>query len=309
MAYPSGRLHRVAFNLANSHYRRRRAERRALVRYGWDAEGEDHTAGLAHGLAVRRAIRDLSAPQRQAVALFYFAELPIVEIADAMGIGENTVKSHRGRPGGALTGLAELPRPGGVAIVNEPVGPVLPAATAWDVLPPGDFSYDQIGAQTNGWETVVELGESGSAVFDVAGDGTVAAFVTTTGTLMVQAAAGRRLDVDASSLTGAVHPDSALHQLRVGPDGRIYLTWLEPNAAGDRHRLAVFDRGGALVGTKDTPVSHEPVFFEAGRVWIRTDERWAAVATIAGDLRVEVGQDRRAGRAGGDLDRRPRLDL
>lgn len=94
MAHPSGWLHRVAFNVANSHFRRRGAERRALARHGIEPDSEDRVGGVVHGLAVRRAMDRLSRAQRQAVALFYFAELSVLEIAEVMDAPENTVKSH-----------------------------------------------------------------------------------------------------------------------------------------------------------------------------------------------------------------------
>lgn len=94
MAHPSGWLHRVAFNVANSHFRSRRAELRALARHGAEPDGEDRAGGVVYVLAVRRAMAGLSRPQRQAVALFYFAELSVVEVAEVMGVPENTIKSH-----------------------------------------------------------------------------------------------------------------------------------------------------------------------------------------------------------------------
>ncbi len=98
MASPTGWLHRVAFNAVNAHFRRRRFERAALGRR-WHLEPQRGEADVADAVAVRRAMRELPERQRAAVALFYFADLPIAEIARVMDTREGTVKSwlHRGR--------------------------------------------------------------------------------------------------------------------------------------------------------------------------------------------------------------------
>jgi RNA polymerase sigma factor (sigma-70 family) len=84
MAAPSGWLHRVAFNVANSHFRRRRAERRAIVRHGRGSDVDDAAVEVVQAVAVCRAMSSLSRRQRQAVALYYLAELSVAEIADVM---------------------------------------------------------------------------------------------------------------------------------------------------------------------------------------------------------------------------------
>lgn len=108
MAAPSGWLHRVAFNVANSYFRRRRAERRALTRHGTDGAMEDGSGSIVHAVAVHRAVAGLSRRQRQAVALFYFADLSLADVAEVMDAPENTVKSLLFRAREALrTELAE----------------------------------------------------------------------------------------------------------------------------------------------------------------------------------------------------------
>lgn len=107
MAAPSGWLHRVAFNVANSHFRRRRAEHRAVARHGVADEVEDRSGGVVRALAVRTAMAGLSRRQRQVVALFYFAELTVAEIAHVMDTPENTVKSLLFRAREALRAALE----------------------------------------------------------------------------------------------------------------------------------------------------------------------------------------------------------
>jgi RNA polymerase sigma-70 factor (ECF subfamily) len=45
-------------------------------------------------LAVREAIRSLPPRQQEAVALHYLVDLPVADVAVAMGIDEGTVKTH-----------------------------------------------------------------------------------------------------------------------------------------------------------------------------------------------------------------------
>jgi RNA polymerase sigma factor (sigma-70 family) len=88
---PSAWAHRVAFNLAKSHFRRRLALRRARTRAGAVAPAE---LDLASAVAVRDAVARLPDAQRSALVLRYFADLPLREVAAVMGCPENTVKSH-----------------------------------------------------------------------------------------------------------------------------------------------------------------------------------------------------------------------
>lgn len=93
MEYPEAWTFRVAFNLARSGLRRRRAELRAHTRsesqptVSWDFD-------VAEVLAVRAAVAALPARQRQAVVLRSFGDLPLVEIAAAMSCRLGTVKAH-----------------------------------------------------------------------------------------------------------------------------------------------------------------------------------------------------------------------
>lgn len=90
---PGAWLHRVAVNLANSHFRRRQAERRALRRaVAGDVPGhEDPDA--ADALAVRAAVAGLPRRQRETIVYRFFLGYPVAETAEAMGVTTGTVSS------------------------------------------------------------------------------------------------------------------------------------------------------------------------------------------------------------------------
>lgn len=89
---PSAWAHRVAINLANSRFRRLRAERRAHQRLGARAERDNGVDVAAH-IAVREAVTRLPRRQRTALVLRYFADLPVAEVAALMDCSPGTVKS------------------------------------------------------------------------------------------------------------------------------------------------------------------------------------------------------------------------
>jgi RNA polymerase sigma factor (sigma-70 family) len=93
---PDSWAHRVAINLANSHFRRVAAERRAnrLVHPRAEIVEPPPTEEL---LAVREAVARLPRRQRAAVILHYFLDLSLVEVADTIGTTTPGVKSllHR----------------------------------------------------------------------------------------------------------------------------------------------------------------------------------------------------------------------
>lgn len=103
MAAPGAWVHRVAMNLTNSWYRRRRAERRALARTGpRDAHVDPDPAET---IVVRDALALLPRRQRQAVILRHYLGIPPAEVAELMGVsaGNARVLVHRG-----LTRLREV---------------------------------------------------------------------------------------------------------------------------------------------------------------------------------------------------------
>lgn len=102
----------VARRLAISQWRRGEARKRAYTRHGLDEHGVG--APDVTRVAVVAALRQLSAPLREMLALHYLADLSIDQIASETDTPAGTVKArlHRGR-----AQLAQLLRddpPGGV---------------------------------------------------------------------------------------------------------------------------------------------------------------------------------------------------
>lgn len=91
MDAPGAWVYRVALNLAHSHFRRRRAERRARGRL--ESERPPAAPDLAAGMAVREAISGLTSRQREAVVLRYYGALSVAETATAMGCRPGTVRA------------------------------------------------------------------------------------------------------------------------------------------------------------------------------------------------------------------------
>lgn len=102
MAAPGAWAHRVAINLANSHYRRKKAARRATTKVQADALEHHTDPEAAHTVAVRRAIDRLKPKQRSVVVLRYYADLPLQDIADTLGLSLSAVKSLHHRATKAL---------------------------------------------------------------------------------------------------------------------------------------------------------------------------------------------------------------
>lgn len=92
MASPHAWLCRVGVNLANSWWRRRYAERRAMAlsASGQRSAGSDDAADV---VAIRTAVAALPRRQRTALTLRYFAGLSVTETAADMRCAEGTVKS------------------------------------------------------------------------------------------------------------------------------------------------------------------------------------------------------------------------
>ena len=90
MESPGAWVRRVAINLANSAYRRRKVHQRIRRRaFTIDDPGSDVGAAVA----VRAAVAQLPERQRTALVFRYFADLPISEVAELMDCSPNTVKS------------------------------------------------------------------------------------------------------------------------------------------------------------------------------------------------------------------------
>lgn len=97
MDSPDGWAFRVAFNLSNSHFRRRGAERRARQRLGAVIDVARPEVDTADSLAVRREVAALPEPQRSVLVMRYFGDLSVADTARLLEIPENTVKTHTSR--------------------------------------------------------------------------------------------------------------------------------------------------------------------------------------------------------------------
>ena len=91
MDAPGPWINRVAINLANSHFRRRAAERRAQDRLE-SAVSDHRTADTDLALTIRRAVAALPKRQRTALVLRYFNDLPVAQVAELMGASEGAVR-------------------------------------------------------------------------------------------------------------------------------------------------------------------------------------------------------------------------
>jgi RNA polymerase sigma-70 factor (ECF subfamily) len=93
MQAPGAWAHRVAMNLARSHFRRRMLALRSEAQLRPGANPADGTAALTASVALQDAIDTLPERQRIAVVLRYFADLPVREVATAMRCPQGTVKT------------------------------------------------------------------------------------------------------------------------------------------------------------------------------------------------------------------------
>ncbi|WP_422742419.1 SigE family RNA polymerase sigma factor [Micromonospora sp. WMMD754] len=93
---PEAWVRRVAFNLAFSRRRQALRATAAMLRLGAGRRGQpedgDHTA-------VVDALRKVPVRHRQALVLHYLVDLPVRDVAEELGVPENTVKTwlRRGR--------------------------------------------------------------------------------------------------------------------------------------------------------------------------------------------------------------------
>lgn len=94
---PGAWVRRVAINLATSVLRRRGRELRALVRL--QARPQPDWEMPAPDGEFWSAVRRLPRAQAATIALHYYEDLPVSDIATVLGVAEGTVKTnlHRGR--------------------------------------------------------------------------------------------------------------------------------------------------------------------------------------------------------------------
>jgi RNA polymerase sigma-70 factor (ECF subfamily) len=95
---PEAYLRTVALNLARSRFRRRAWLDRFLRRNRPDPQG---APGIER-VAVLAAMKELSPVQREAVGLFYLADLSLEEISTTLSIPVGTVKARLSRGRQAL---------------------------------------------------------------------------------------------------------------------------------------------------------------------------------------------------------------
>lgn len=105
MQAPRAWLHRVAVNVAHSHFRRVVAERRMRARA---QERGAVDAGRPEDVDVRRAVAALPERQKTALVLRYFLDMPVAEVALVMQCPDSTVKSLTRRALQRLSSSAEL---------------------------------------------------------------------------------------------------------------------------------------------------------------------------------------------------------
>jgi RNA polymerase sigma-70 factor (sigma-E family) len=89
---PGAWAHRVALNLARSHFRHRAVVRRHSAQVA-TTEAGDAPLDTATVIAVRQAVAALPVRQRTALVLRYFADLSVAETAEAMRCPTGTVKT------------------------------------------------------------------------------------------------------------------------------------------------------------------------------------------------------------------------
>ena len=116
MDAPGAWVNRVAINLANSHFRRRGAERRAKEKLEARADRnprfEDHDIEMI----LRREVAALPKRQRAALVLRYFGDMSVSTTAEALGMPEGTVKrlTHD-----AISALRKNPRLAGLEVGDD----------------------------------------------------------------------------------------------------------------------------------------------------------------------------------------------
>jgi RNA polymerase sigma-70 factor (ECF subfamily) len=99
---PEAWLRRVAVNLARSRWRR--LQRLAHLRPALPEPEHDNDLG-ADRVAMLTALKQLPAAQREAIALHHLADLPVHEVATALGVPTGTVKARLSRGRAALAVL------------------------------------------------------------------------------------------------------------------------------------------------------------------------------------------------------------
>lgn len=90
---PRGFVYVTAANLVRDHWRRTDRERRAVRRAGTEAALAAQQAGAESSVPVRLLVQSLPERMRTAVLLYYYADLPIREIALLTRRKEGTIRA------------------------------------------------------------------------------------------------------------------------------------------------------------------------------------------------------------------------
>jgi RNA polymerase sigma-70 factor, ECF subfamily len=98
---PEAWLRRTAINAQRNRWRKLRN----FTTIRPKLQPPDDLPGLDEHLVVVDALRRLSPPQREVLALHYLADLPVLEIASTLGVPEGTVKSRLMRAREALAAV------------------------------------------------------------------------------------------------------------------------------------------------------------------------------------------------------------
>jgi RNA polymerase sigma factor (sigma-70 family) len=93
---PGAWAHRVAINLAHSHFRRAKRGR-ALERRAASVAAAPDRVDLATALSIRAEVARLPHRQRAALVLRYYGDLPVRTVAEILRCSENTVKTLTAR--------------------------------------------------------------------------------------------------------------------------------------------------------------------------------------------------------------------
>jgi RNA polymerase sigma-70 factor (ECF subfamily) len=99
---PEAWLRRVAVNLARSRWRRLQKYAGLMPRLAEPTATPDLSPDH---LTLMAALRRLPRGQREVIAMHHLADLPVDEIADALGVSPGTVKARLSRGRTALAGL------------------------------------------------------------------------------------------------------------------------------------------------------------------------------------------------------------
>lgn len=103
---PVGWIRRVAVHRISNHHRSTGRALRAIGALSRERVADDPP--LVDRVDLARALKELSAQQRIAVALYYLEGLTVEQTAADMGVSAGTIKTHLARARSALRSLLEV---------------------------------------------------------------------------------------------------------------------------------------------------------------------------------------------------------